>query len=277
MEQGVFNNKRLVVLLVLEILLLSTRYSGIIIISSYYIVDLMYSLFISKRGFKFSLLQIKYIVPIFSGLYFLSFQILLKRESFIHFKNIYDDLDVGYSVYDYFVQTISDIGDTVFGKMLSFQLQTYMLLIPLTILALIFLYKVFLFEFKAKTIIYLFILIIFHIIVLYNGAAGDPLRGRLMFWFYIILICSVRLKFKERNYKKYFLFASSLFVILLTNDIYFMFKKIQYASGGTYKGILYNNTYYSSKSHTSIVEKKPEYIIEGARKILLPPCFKWNL
>jgi hypothetical protein len=277
MEQGLNNNKRLFVLLVLEILLVSTRYSGIIIISSYYIVDFIYSLFFSKRGFKCSLLQVKYIVPIFSGLYFLSFQIFLQSESFIHFKNIYNDLDVGYSVYDYFVQTLSDIGDTIFGKMLSFQLQTYLLLIPLSILILFFLNRLFLFEFKTKAIIYLFFLLIFHIIILYNGAAGDPLRGRLMFWFYIILICSVRLKFKERNYKKYFLFASSLFVILLTNDIYFMFKKIQYASGGTYKGILYNNTYYSSKSFTSTIAKQPEYIWVGGSKILVPPCFKWNL
>jgi hypothetical protein len=98
-----------------------------------------------------------------------------------------------------------------------------------------------------------------------------------MFWFYIILICSVRLKIKENSFKKYLVFSYLLLIVSLTNDIYFIAKKMQYASENSYKGILYNNTYYSSKSHTSIVEKKPEYIIEGARKILLPPCFKWNL
>jgi hypothetical protein len=276
-EQDINNFKKLVVILALEVLLVSTRYSGIIIISSYYLIDFFYLLFFSKRGFKNSLFQAKYLVPIFTALYFLSFQILLKNGSFIHFKNIYNDLDVGYSIYDYFVQTLSDIGDTIFGKMLSFQLQSYMLLIPVSILILLFLYRLFLFEFKTKAIIYLSFLLVFHIIILYNGAAGDPLRGRLMFWFYIILICSVRLKFKDCSCKKYFLFASSLFVILLTNDIYFMVKKIQYVSESDYRGILYNNTYYSSKSFISSFEMQPEYIWVGGSKILVPPCFKWNL
>jgi hypothetical protein len=276
-EQDINNSKKLVVILALEVLLVSTRYSGIIIISAYYIIDFFYSLFFSKRGFKNSLFQAKYLVPIFTALYFLSFQIVLKSGSFIHFKNVYNDLDIGYSVYDYFEQTLSDIGDTVFGKMLSFQLQTYMLLIPLSILVLFFLYSVFLIKFKVKAIIYLFFLLIFHIVVLYNGAANDPLRGRLMFWFYIILICSVRLKIKECSFKKYLVFSYMLLIVLLTNDIYFIAKKIQYASENTYKGILYNNTYYSNQSYISTVEKQPVYIFDGVRKILVPPCYKWNL
>lgn len=260
-------------ILFLEILMVTTRYSGVLLIAAYYL-----SVFINdfiSAGYKLKHIKyyFKYLFPLVTLIYF------IRLRSFVGGKGSVHHFILGsgkYSVLEYIIQIVNDIGYFLMGAPLAFQLGNTFLFLATTILLLFSFFKHFKLEFEFKHILFLAFAILIHIVFLANVWVDDSLQGRYMFWFYPIVLIFSTIRSKGIKYST--IYFRIIFSLLFVSDVYFLLKKHNTQNYGSRDiSILRPGFYFPSESISSEQESLPQIFKSHDSTFLISPCYKWNL
>ena len=260
-------------ILFLEILMVSTRYSGVLLIAAYYL-SVFINDFISERyKLKYIKYYFKYLFPLVTLIYFIRLRSSVGGNGSVH----HFILGSGkYSVFEYFIQIVNDIGYFFIGAALAFQLGKTFLLVLITLVLLFLFFKFFTFVINFDYILFLVIAILIHILFLANVWVDDTLQGRYMFWLYPIILMFSIIRFRDIKYSS--IYICFILLLLFVSDAYFIMKKHnKVANESENHYYLRPNIYFQSESISSTQEFLQKISNHNDSSFLISPCYKWNL
>lgn len=262
----------LLLIALLEVLLIGTKYSYALLLVSYYATEFLL-LFI--KGSWVDNLRKKITVFLFAlipiGYYVLQKKIVVGETGREHVISLGGGK---YTFYEYAYQLFTDIQRFVFGDVFAFLTEQYHVswLFAIALFALLFYYVDF--KLNTKRLVFLVVSFVVHLIVLSNLWIADGFSGRLAFWLYVILFFRNNIKLKDFSnkvrYWSFRLFLASVIVINL-GSIAYKFQKQQ--SDKAYQ-LRYNYTFSDEPVYSSEAFN-PELVEENGELYLKNPCYPW--
>lgn len=268
---------KLTIIFILEIALISTRYTGILFLFAWYLSEIITIVLIDKKisGLFEKKTIRKFISPLAASLYFIWIRSNLGETNKRH--EVY--LGSGkYTFFEYLKQIVSDFGNFFTGEAVGYQLEMRGLLIYLSISLVTLFLSLIRVKINKKIGIFIFSSLAIHLFTFSNVWIEDALSGRFLIWLYVTLFLFAEFNWKN-TYKSFVLYTLPVFFafLLASNNIYFFYKNsdliksnefhYQIALSDSFKnGFIYSDTI-----------RKPQFNFYGDRRFLISPCYSWNL
>lgn len=273
------NSYLFISIILAEMLLVGTRYAGILLIISMYgtfFIMMCYQLF-RKESIRAKDLLV-FIRPVVAVLMLVVIRYSLGSAGGKH-QFLFGSGKFNW--YEYPLQVITDIGTTVFGQAASFQLEKHALLLPLGLLTIILCGCLFSIKINKLFVAFLAVCIVVHIVFLSNVWVDDPLKGRYFLWFYLILILFAQIKVRQVKY------AGTINWYKTGIGVFIAFQVLDFSYGSYQK-------YVTVWDRDHIGFLKPGMVFKGENTYsdnifdahlnkdlpvnkIISPCYRWNL
>ncbi len=264
----------LLLIALLEILMVGTKYSFALLLASYYATEF---LLLFSKGKWLDNLRNKIPVFLFATLpgayYLIQKKIVVGEEGRAHVISLWGGK---YSFFEYAFQLLKDVQRFVFGDVFNFFAEQYNIswIVSIALIFLLFYYVNI--KLDRKRLTFLIVTILIHLIVLSNLWIADEFNGRLAFWLYLILFYRSNIHLKDFSNKvRYWSFRLLIASVILINAGSIIYLHLAPKNDKAYE-LKYNYTFANEPVYSS-EPVDPQLVEQEGKLYLKSPCYPWIL
>ena len=261
----------------LEILLVSTRYTGILLIASYYLAMLAID-FVKYRRLSF-LWKHNYLFRFVAPVVTLFFFIYLRK--YIGGGGAQHVFEIGsgkYALWMYPKQMIEDMASFFVGAPFIILLHKAKGSLVASITILTFFLLLFKVRMNPRVGLFLLLAVCVHVLFLYSVWVDDGLYGRYFLWLYLTVFLTAKV---EARFQQFPAVKPAIMLLLtvsfLLNAANSYYKGVKLSDSPSFSYVIRWSDRFKTGYFNSYKVQPPSFQIMGNSRWVQSPCYPWNI